>query len=234
AGEPLITALGNPSPATQLFAAEGLARAGRAEGVRVLLTAIDMMPELGDRRRAVRALGELADARALDPLLRLVNEEGHALQEEAAEALGHLKATPKAAQIEALLTRLAKGSGGVALQALTGLRWFGSREGWNLIRSRVTDEQINIRIKAAELLAHDADPASRDALQKRIEEDDNYGVAKKAAESLRKQSGLDSLEPDYAVLRSSFSGLEERTVERLKERGDAGRILDLLPKIAES
>ncbi|MEO7328534.1 MAG: HEAT repeat domain-containing protein, partial [Minicystis sp.] len=231
AAEPLIAALSHPNPATQLLAAEGLALAGRAEGIRVLLTAIDLMPELADRIVAVRALGKLGDPRALDPLLRLVNEEGHALQEEAAEAIGHLKATPKGAQIEALLLRLAAGPSGVARRAIVGLRWFDSREGWSLIRGRAADEDRNIRVVVAELLAHDADLASREALIKRLEEDNDIGVARAAAIALRKRDGEASLEPDYALLRARYAGLEPNTLERLRERGDAARILELLPKI---
>ncbi len=231
AAEPLIAALSHPNPATQLIAAEGLALAGRAEGLRVLLTAVDLMPELGDRIVAVRALGKLGDPRALDPLLRLVNEEGHALQEEASEAIGHLKATPKGAQIEALLLRLAAGPGGVARRAIVGLRWFDSREGWSLIRGRAADEDRNIRNVVADVLAHDADPASREALVARIEDDVDIGVARTAALSLRKRDGEASLEPDYVLLRARYAGLEANTLERLRERGDAAKILELLPKI---
>ncbi|MFO0758413.1 MAG: HEAT repeat domain-containing protein [Byssovorax sp.] len=229
--EPLVAALSHPNPATQLLAAEGLALGGRADGIRVLLTAIDLMPELSDRVRAVRALGELGDARALDPLLRLVNEEGHALQEEAAEAIGHLKSTPKGPQIEALLLRLAAGPGGVGRRALVGLRWFDSRAGWDLIRGRAADEDRLVRATVAELLAHDGDPASREALIKRLEEDVDHATALAAARSLRKRDGESSLEPDYLLLRARYSNLEPDTLGRLREKGDAARILELLPKI---
>ncbi|MCB9636121.1 MAG: HEAT repeat domain-containing protein, partial [Sandaracinus sp.] len=53
----LVEALGSTAPRTQLLAAEALAWAVRADGMKVLLAAVDTMPELNDRRRAVRALG---------------------------------------------------------------------------------------------------------------------------------------------------------------------------------
>jgi ParB family chromosome partitioning protein len=227
----LVTALGHANLRTQVLAAEALAWAGRNDGVRILMTAVDMMENLDDRRRAVRALGELADAAALDVLLRLANEEGHALQEEAAEAIGHLSGTDKAEAIEKLLLRMAKGSTEVSMRALHGLRWFGSEEGWKLIRERARDENHYVRAHAVELLADDKTPASRDALVYCIEHDEHFGVVKKAAEGLRALDGPESLEPDYVLLRARWSSVEPALLDRLREKGDAARILQELPKI---
>lgn len=228
---PLVAALGHASPLTQLAAAEALALAGRADGLRVLLTAIDLVPELDQRRRAVRALGELGDARALDVLLRLADEEAHALQEEAAEAIGHLKATPKGKVIEELLLRLAQGSGSVAQKALAGLRWFDSRAGWAFLRGRAEDPSADLRARVAELLAFDSDPQSRAALVRRIEEETTWAVAVRAAEALRRWEPVDAIEAEYVLLGARLGGLGGEVVERLRARGEAGRILEALPKI---
>src|SRR5262249_8165070 len=83
-GEPLLKGLRHRDPATQLLAAEGLARSGRAEGISVLLSAVEYLDDFDLRRRAVLALGELADRRALDLLLKLVNDPDHILQATAA------------------------------------------------------------------------------------------------------------------------------------------------------
>ena len=232
--EPIVAALSHQNPLTQFTAAEALALAGRAEGIRVLLTSIDLVPELDQRRRAVRALGRLGDARALDVLLRLAGEEGHALQEEAAEALGNLKATPKADRIEEILLGLAKGSGGVALSALSGLRWFDSRKGWDLLRARAADPDANVRARAVSLLAFDADPASRAAIVDRVENENTSHVAQMAAEALRKWEPEGSLSPDYVLLGARIANLGGPVVERLRERGDPARILDALAHIQGS
>jgi ParB family chromosome partitioning protein len=229
--EPLVSALSHKDPLTQFVAAEALALGGRAEGLRVLLTAIDLVPDLDQRRRAVRALGRLGDARALDTLLRLVGEDGHALQEEAAEAVGNLKATPRGKQIEDLLMKLGKGTGGVALHALAGLRWFDSREGWALVRGRARDDDNAVRARVVELLAFDADPASRAALVERVEHERVWAVADAAARGLRRWDEPDSLEPDYVLLGAGLGGLGGPVVERLRERGDPARILAALPRI---
>ncbi len=77
--EPLLKALEHRDPHTKFLAAEALAKAGRKEGLSILLSAVDLMEEVTLRQRAVLALGELADERALDVLLRLAGEDEHAL-----------------------------------------------------------------------------------------------------------------------------------------------------------
>ncbi|MBY0228594.1 MAG: HEAT repeat domain-containing protein, partial [Gemmataceae bacterium] len=68
--EPLLRSLKARDPETQFLAAEGLARGGRGEGLSVLLAAVDLQEDHSLRERAVSALGELGDARALDLLLK--------------------------------------------------------------------------------------------------------------------------------------------------------------------
>ncbi len=228
---PLIKALEHADLSTRFLAAEGLARAGRKDGVVVLLASVDTLEDLGHRQRAVEALGKLADARALDSLLRIVATEGHALQEQAAEALGHLADTPKATEIFGLLKGLSAGDSSVSLQALTGLRYYGGASAWALIRARATDEDWTVRQRVAQLLGFNDDPHSRELLVKLIATDDDRDVVNAAFVSLRLLVGPDSLEPDYAVMRGQHNSPEPDTLTRLGERGDAARILDLLSEI---
>lgn len=228
---PLVRALEHPDLTSRFLAAEGLALHGRRDGVGVLLASVDVLEDLDHRTRAVRALGQLADPRALDTLFRLADNEGHALQEHAAEALGHLASSPRAKDIFDLLVRLSDGSTEVAMQALTGLRWFGGHDAWGRIRARVRDDDWEVRQRVAELLAFDDDPASRNALESLITVEDDNDVARAAWQSLQKLLGPDSLEPAYVALKSSLTLLSAEDLARIGGLGDASRLLDLLPEL---
>jgi ParB family chromosome partitioning protein len=233
----LLRTVQHREPVTQFLAAEGLARAGRAEGLNVLLASVEFMSDIRLRKRAVKALGELGDGRALDTLLRLANEDGHALQEEAAEALGHLGKSDKAEEILKLLERFARGQGGVAANALKGLRWLNTHAGWQLIRQRAADLGFWQRNVAVELLGYNDDPATRDLLLRLLAEDNHWAVDIIARTSARRLWGAESLEPDYAVIQNPFAPWQANeigeSVKRVCEKGDARRIFETLPKCPE-
>src|SRR5262249_7110149 len=90
AAEPLLKALHHPDEQTEFLAAEGSAKAGRGEGLNVLLAGVELLSSAELRGRAVLALGELGDTRALNLLLKLANDPEHELREPAAEAIGRL------------------------------------------------------------------------------------------------------------------------------------------------
>jgi ParB family chromosome partitioning protein len=232
--EPLLKALKHRDANTQFFAAEGLARAGRAEGLSILLAAVDLQSDAALRQRAVRALGELGDVRALDLLLKIVNDPEHALRDEAAQALGHLGRSAKADEILGLLEELARGEGKVAEGALRGLRWLDHPDGWALIRRRADDPRSASQRLAVELLGYHDDPAARDLLLRLLTARAPVPLINVALAAARRVWGEDSLEPDYAAVqnpaRQAFTQ-GELSFRRLEERGDARRLLEILPKL---
>src|SRR5262249_47512235 len=137
---------------------------GREEGLSILLAAVDLQADLENRRRAVLALGELGDPRALDLLLKIVNDPEHVLRAEAAEAIGHMGRSAKAEDVLPLLLDLTRSGGGVAEGALRGLRWFDHPEGWQQVRKQAAEPNSPLRAIAVELLGCNDDPATRDLL----------------------------------------------------------------------
>ena len=232
APDALIAALGHKDPTTKFLAAEGLALAGRDDGMNVLLAAIDLMDDLDLRRRAVTALGELADERALEVLLKLASEDGHALQAAAAEAIGHLGKSDRAEEIFGLLNRFAKSEDhALVTRAIRGLRWFDTREGWERIRWQAQQGWNNWHATnaAVEALGDNDTPATRDVLLKLFACDADADIRMRSA---RKVFGEDSLEPDYAICRAGAYA-DESVMERLRERGEPERLFEVLPHANE-
>ncbi len=231
--EPLRKALSHRDAITQFLAAEGLARAGRGDGLNVLLASIDFSTNLDIRRRAVLALGELADDRALDVLLKLASEDGHALQGQALEAIGHLRRSSRAEEIFKLLDRFARRDTAIGLSALKGLRWLDARAGWQVLRQQVAEPLYQHRVAAVDLLGHDDDPATRDLLLRLLAADRHRGVVVPAMAIARRLFGPDSLEPDYAVLRNFLVKTLEgyaTILDRARDRGEPVRLFEILPR----
>ena len=229
--QPLLDALDHKDPATRFLAADALAGAGRTEGIQILLAAVELMDDVNDRRRAVRRLGELADQRALDLLLRLADDDAHALQDDATEALGHMGKTDQADRIFDLLQRaLAAGYRSQQERALKGLRWFGTHKGWALIREQAQNQSdFYLSQTAIDLLGENNDAATIDLLLGLIKDSGrNRWKTERAYGSARKILGEDSLEPDYAMVQSRFPSDAMDLLERVCEKGEPQRILAIL------
>lgn len=233
----LLKALEHRDPQTKFLAAEGLAKSGRNEGVNVLLSAIDLMDDYFLRQRAVLALGELADERALDVLLRLAqDDEQIQLQEVAAEALGHLGQSEKAEDIFKLLERFVKTDGSQAEHALRGLRYFNTPSAWKLIREKAANQSSWIQEIAVELLAENDDPATCDLVLKLLREDGR--VWPQALQAAQKLFGADSLEPNYAVLQNGDFWMDDpsdqKILDRICSEGEPSRIMEIVPNVNET
>lgn len=228
----LLAAVNHDDPTTAFLAAEGLAHQQRTEGVSVLLSAIELGDSVEHRGRAVRALGVLADPRAIDTLLELAANDEHALQQAAAEAIGHLAQTEQAERAFEILDALAQRDwGDVPQNALTGLRYFNTPSAWKRVLSRAEDDGWAIRERVAELLAHHDHADARATLLDRIRKDDDWDVVHAAVRSLRTLDGPDGLDADYALLENDVGYEETPFVERIAEKGTAERIFAALPKV---
>ena len=235
--EPLLKALRHKEPRTQFAAAEGLAKNGRSEGMPVLLSGIEYVDDVSLRQRAVVALGELADPRSVDTLLKLASDDGHALQEAAAEAIGHLRKSAKGEEIGKTLERLAKSqNAGVAARAVVGLRYYDSADGWKVIRARAKSGNWRVRESACEQLGHDSDDATKALLFDLIRAANDEEIFTAAMTSALRLFGQDSVEPFYAALvipdigEMGWEVQDRDPVDVACEKGDPLRLLDLFPR----
>ncbi|BBM84584.1 HEAT repeat domain-containing protein [Candidatus Uabimicrobium amorphum] len=220
----------------RFLAAEGLALNGDDSGLNVLKVCLETLPDLNYRRRAVTAIGVLANDNAFDTLYDIASNEEHALYEEAIEALGHLRKSKKAKVIFEKLQGIVQKSTNISLvnKALHGLRWFDDHDSWNLIRSRYNHEDWEIRLKVAELLQFRDDEANVDVLQKIICNDDDYDVLQQARDSLRKISDVDSLVLEETLLQCSMNMLEDSQLDKFVAQSSLADIFTVVPKIKEA
>ncbi len=241
--ESLVRALGHGDPRTQFLAAEGLARGRRAEGITVLLSSLDFLQDLQARQRAVTALGELADPRALDTLLPMANDLDHALNVQAIEAIGHFATYDPERAIFRLLTRNAAKPGWSEMQrreaAWRGLRWYGDAESWRWLREAALDPQfLDDDVSSLfEQLAHDDDPDTRAVVLRVLRETKDPSVMSAALEAARVLFDDDSLEPDLAFVRNPLAthcfddfndDTLDQSVARLAERGSSRDLFAIL------
>src|SRR5205823_11828208 len=139
-------------------------------------------------------------------------------------ALGHLGKTNKAEEIFKLLERHARGQGGVAANALKGLRWLNTHAGWQLIRQRAADPGFWQRNVAVQLLGYNDDPGTRNLLLRLLAQEGNWNVVNAALTSARRLWGVGSLEPDYALIQNRSAPAHANEVrdalKRVCELGD--------------
>lgn len=220
-------------PLSQFLAAEGLARSGIADGIQVLMSAVEMMEDLEFRRRAVLAIGRLADERGLELLLQLVSHDGHALQDDAAEAIGYLGRSRQKEKIFGRLSKLVAKEGTAGTRAIIGLRHMDTAEAWDLIRakSKVSSQSLN-RVVVIQQLGYSQSDATQDLLLYLLER--QAGQMTVALTAARRSFGLESVAPDIAFLKGRRGGqtilnpLELECLERVCEKATPAQILDLV------
>ena len=239
--------------AESVAAARALARSGRADGMSALLAATEFVDDVGVSARAVEALGALlaipgaldaaATRRVTERLLAIASDPEHDLREDALAAVGRAGSGPRGPEIVALLRASLRSDDPRQSEcALKGLGWVGTREAWDEVRAvAVRPQDRASRVVALEILGDDDSEASRALLRDVLRTTREVSEALAALDSLRRQYGRDSLEPDYALLlaNTANSGAPPLAIEvelarafaRLIERGEAERLLSTLAEV---
>lgn len=227
----LESACNHRDPITKFLAAEGLAHAGNDSGMQILLTAIELVEDLRLRKRAVLALGHLADERAYEVLFNLASDTGHALQDSALEAIGHLRESPNRDKILQRLLQAVNDGGSIGRQALVGLRWLDASEGWAKIRELAMAPHDNeLRPTAIMQLGYDDDPATKECVLSLAE---GYHVSALVLQVAKRVFGEDSIEVDLVWAsnhpQASYdAGLQTEVLHRVRKYASADQIFRLL------
>jgi ParB family chromosome partitioning protein len=229
--EPLTRALIGGRRELLLVAAEGLAKQRRPEAFQPLLLAFTAGLE-PERKRAIAALGELGDRRALEYLEPLLDPradlpaDDRALAPDAAEALGallpHLTDADEQHRVRDRLERLAReGHGERRGRALSGVRRVGDERSRALLESLASDpyEDNAIRQRAAAELGRLGVIASEPVLATLLHQRDG-GLRKAGLDALRRLYPSDATQVNLLALNSDYPEISQPAARFLARQGD--------------
>ncbi|QQS52946.1 MAG: HEAT repeat domain-containing protein [Candidatus Competibacteraceae bacterium] len=229
--EPLTWALAGGRRELLLAAAEGLARQQRPEAFQPLLLAFTAGADV-ERKRAIAALGELGDRRALDYLEPLLDQradlpaDDRALAPDAAEALGallpRLSDADERQRVRDHLERLAReGVGELRWRTLSGLRRVGDERSRALLERLVSDPYENgtARQRAAVELGQLSVSASEPVLESLLHQRD-AGLRKAGLEALRRIYPNDATQVNLLALNSEYAEISQPAARFLARQGD--------------
>jgi ParB family chromosome partitioning protein len=253
--EALASALRGGRRELVLPAAVGLASRSRPEAFQALLL-VFKAGEQPERERAVVALGQLGDRRALEELEPLLAEsaalepEDAALAPAAAEALGRLlprlrnddPAHPdEQRRVREVVVHLAReGANALRKRALTGLRHAAAAgdgaEGRHLLERIVADayDELEVRVHAAEELGKLGDVTAEAVLADALSEDETR-LRRTAMEALERIFPRQRLEnrtrTSLLALRSPFADISAKAASFLADEGDPATLVGRLAEI---
>lgn len=229
--EPLTRALAGGRRELLLAAAEGLAKQQRPEAFQPLVLAFTAGLE-PERKRAIAALGELGDRRALEYLEPLLDPradlpaDDRALAPDAAEALGALSPrltdADEQKRIRDSLERLAReGSSELRWRALRGLRRMGDERSRALLERLASDpyEDANARQRAAAELGQLGATASEPVLETLLHQRD-AGLRRAGLEALQKLYPSDATQVNLLALNSEYAEISRPAARFLARQGD--------------
>ncbi|MDG4585466.1 MAG: HEAT repeat domain-containing protein, partial [Candidatus Competibacter sp.] len=229
--EPLTRALIGGRRELLLVAAEGLAKQQRPEAFQPLLLAFSAGTET-ERKRAVAALGELGDRRALEYLEPLLDRradlpaDDRALAPDAAEALGalvpRLTDADEHQRVRDNLERLAReGVGELRWRTLSGLRRVGDERSRALLERLASDpyEDGTARQRAAAELGQLGASAAEPVLESLLHQRD-ANLRKAGLEALRRIYPSDATKVNLLALNSEYAEISQPAARFLARQGD--------------
>ncbi|MEZ5601618.1 MAG: hypothetical protein R3F36_11955, partial [Candidatus Competibacteraceae bacterium] len=237
--EPLTRALIGGRRELLLAAAEGLAKQQRPEAFQPLLLAFTAGTEV-ERKRAIAALGELGDRRALEYLEPLLDQradlpaDDRALAPDAAEALGallpRLTDADECQRVRDNLERLAReGVGELRWRTLSGLRRVGDERGRALLERLASDPYENgtARQRAAIELGELGHSISESVLESLLHQRD-AGLRKAGLEALRRIYPNDATQVNLLALNSEYAEISQPAARFLARQGDPATLTQRL------
>ena len=211
----LLPSVQHADPDTCMLIIDSLAEIGDERDVEALLDLLHNQNEK-IREAAVRALGKIGGARAIDPLLALLRSDpDNEVRASAAEALGKIG---DAHALNGLLASLADNEEWVQYRAVAALIGFGA-SALDPLLFLLTRGLPSVRARAAWALGRVGDPRAYEPLAHALHEK-NPDLRKSAAEALGHLGDARAMEPLNALLNDENELVRWKALQALGELGD--------------
>ena len=220
--ECLIVALKDNDPRVVMHAANALSKAGDAqiEKLRQERDVDALLDALRDEKLkymfkgAADALGDIGDARAVEPLIAALKDEEPYEGSHAADALVKIGGVA----VDALIAVLKEEKGFARLHAANALGDIGDVRAAEPLIAVLKDENEYVRLAAAAALGRIGDARAIQPLIAALKDND-WEVREHAAEALGKIGDVRAVEPLIAALGDAAEGVREAAAEALKRIG---------------
>jgi HEAT repeat protein len=183
--------------------------------IKGLIKALRYRKDEGVRQAAARALGEIKDPRAVEPLSAALKDERFSVRQAAAEALGKIK-DPRA--VEPLSAALKDAEGRVRLAAAEALGKIKDPRAVEPLIAALTDKNSDVRAAATEALVKIGAPAV-ETLIAALKDAEWRGVRQAAAEALGAIGDARAMETLIAALKDKDSDVRQAAAEALGHLG---------------
>ncbi len=228
----LKKALTLKDPDIQFYGAEGLAEVGNKDGFSILMATIDYHANGDLRRRAVLALGKLAELQSFEKLIKLAEDSEHYLADVACEAIAHLAEHDQEQRILTLITDYLNNAfewNSAIKHYINALRWLNTNDSWQAIYDYIRHslaENPSIfyegQLHAIHVLKHQDNPATRalllDILQQQDIDEDAFNSTLNIAQFVFGNEKTQVYTYDWAVLKSDFPlAYEQLSLKRVTQ-----------------
>lgn len=174
---------------------------------------------------AARALGDLGDPKAIDPLVEALKDKFRPVREAAAEALGKLGGDPRG--VEAFLDFLKNSSSMVREEGAAALGKIGHRSAAEALIQVINDESFFVRLSAVISLGKVGDSGATEPLTQCLKDEDK-DIREAASSALGIVGDARAVESLIQTLKDESPRVRYHAADSLGKLGDARAVEALI------
>ena len=182
------------------------------------------------RRDAAKALGEIGDATAMEPLIAALKDPKKDVRDAAVEAIAKIGGDPRA--VAAFAEPLKNGNSIAREEAASSLGKIRHKSAVEHLIPALKDEDCFVRQSAAASLGKIGDPSAVEALAQTLKDEDK-DVRQTAAIALGEIGGTTAVEPLLQLLKDESVIVRYRAAESLGRIGGSGAVDALIEALKD-